>query len=205
MKWPKLRELKEALTSLVKGPYTHPFPARPTPIPDNLRGKPEYDPEHCVGCGACAEVCPARAIEVSEAVHSDGRRVRRLVLHWDVCIFCGECERCCTTGQGIRLSSKYELSGFSRAEMVESVEKEIIACELCGRGIAPRDHLRWIQRRLGPLAWSNVTLTLFSHQELGLRAAPPRDERPLNRSDIQRLLCPACRRSVTLLDEWGPL
>ena len=31
MKWPKLRELKEAVTAVVKGPYTHPFPAGRAP------------------------------------------------------------------------------------------------------------------------------------------------------------------------------
>ena len=29
--------------------------------------------------------------------------------------------------------------------------------------------------------------------------------RTIDRTDIQRILCPACRRGVTLLDEWGPV
>jgi hypothetical protein len=40
---------------------------------------------------------------------------------------------------------------------------------------------------------------------MGLRETLPRDDRRIDRTDIQRILCPACRRSVTLFDEWGPV
>lgn len=205
MKWPKLRELKEAVTSVVTGPYTHRFPAEATPLPGWIRGKPKYDADHCIGCGACAEVCPARAIEIREVEREDGTRARRLALHFDICVFCGECMRNCTTGEGIALSSEYELSALSREDMVEAVEKELVPCELCGASIAPRDHLLWLYRRLGPLAAGNATVFLAAQEGMGLRESLPRDDRPIDRTDIQRILCPGCRRSVTLLDEWGPV
>lgn len=205
MKWPKLRELREAVTSAVHRPYTASFPAEPTPLPKAIRGRPTYHPEECIGCGACAEVCPARAIEVRDEHGHAGRPVRRLILHYDICVFCGECARSCATQEGVTLSNEYELSGLSRAEMVETVEKELVACELCGEPIAARDHLLWIYRRLGSLAYANVTVYLAAQQALGLRETVPRDGRKIDRTDIQRVLCPACRRSVTLLDEWGPV
>ena len=189
----------------MKGPYTHPFPAEPTPVPKNIRGVPRYNEPKCIGCAACAEVCPPRAIEVKEVTREDGTKVRRLILHSDNCIFCGECVRACSTGEGIALSEEYELSGFSREEMEEVVEKELVECELCGDTIGPKDQLLWINDRLGAHAYSNVTVSLLAHEELGLRQRPPRDDRPVNRSDLQRILCPQCRRGVTLLDEWGPV
>lgn len=205
MKWPKVRELKEAVTSVVRGPYTASFPAEPTPIPKAIRGRPSYHAEGCIGCAACAEVCPARAIEVRD-VREDGRPPRlRLILHYDVCVFCGECARGCATQEGITLSNDYELSGFSRAEMIETVEKELVPCELCGKTIAARDHLLWVYRRLGALAFTNPTVYLAAQEALGLRDTVRRDDRTIDRTDIQRILCPACRRSVTLLDEWGPI
>jgi len=205
MKWPKIRELREAVTSVVRGPYTANFPAEPTPIPKAIRGRPTYQPDGCIGCGACAQVCPVRAIEVRDLRGGGRPPVRELILHYDVCVFCGECVRGCATQEGIALSNEFELSGFSRAEMVESVEKEMVPCELCGNPIAARDHLVWIHRRLGSLAFANVTVYLAAQEALALRERVPRDERKIDRTDIQRILCPACRRGVTLLDEWGPV
>ncbi|GAJ10677.1 unnamed protein product, partial [marine sediment metagenome] len=66
MKYPKLRELKEAITALIKGPYTTKFPKIPAPAAPAYRGKPEFSQEECVVCGACANVCPAKAIEIVE-------------------------------------------------------------------------------------------------------------------------------------------
>ena len=68
MRKPKLRELKEAATSLFSRPYTIKYPYEPSIPPETFRGKPEFVEEECVGCGACAQICPARAIEVEEEV-----------------------------------------------------------------------------------------------------------------------------------------
>ena len=204
MKWFKMRELVEAVTSVVKGPYTHKFPAEPTPLPAWIRGKPVYHEADCIGCGACAVVCPVRAIEVKDIEH-DGARHRRFELHYDNCVFCGDCVRRCSTQAGITLSDEYELSGFDRSTMIEAVEKELVPCELCSASIAPRDQLLWIHRRLGSMAYANVSVYLAAQTSLGLRDPLPRDDRPLDRTDSQRILCPSCRRGVTLLDEWGPI
>ena len=64
MRKPKLRELKEAITAVVKGPYTSTFPFTPLEPAEAFRGQPEYHEEDCIGCGACAEVCPARTIDI---------------------------------------------------------------------------------------------------------------------------------------------
>ena len=73
MRYPKLRELKEAITALLKGPYTSDYPRKAHQPAKRFRGKPEYSNEGCVGCTACALVCPARAIEVVSPVAASTR------------------------------------------------------------------------------------------------------------------------------------
>ena len=64
MKYPKLRELVEAIKALIMGPYTSKFPFKPHQPFERFRGKPTPDDEWCIGCDACFSVCPASAIEI---------------------------------------------------------------------------------------------------------------------------------------------
>ena len=106
MKYPKLRELKEAITALIKGPYTTKFPFKPHVPEKRFRGKPEYFKDGCVGCRACAEVCPTGCIEVKDMPDAEPP-LRRLELRYDSCIFCGQCQAACITQEGIKLSSLF--------------------------------------------------------------------------------------------------
>ncbi|MDZ7582703.1 MAG: response regulator [Deltaproteobacteria bacterium] len=80
-----------------------------------LRQKPSWvDPALCIGCGACAAVCP---VEVPDAFNS-GMGTRKAVylpvphaipnpyvIDFSVCTRCGACEKVCPTG-AIRLSEQ---------------------------------------------------------------------------------------------------
>jgi len=204
MKKPKLRELGEAIKALVRGPATIKFPAEPYVPPDVFRGKPKYFEEDCIGCKACAEVCPSQCITVTEKTDADPP-VRRFELHFDACIYCGQCQLYCTTEKGIRLTTEFDLATFNRKECIESVEKPLVLCEVCGSVIGCRDHLLWIAERLGAKRYANPTLILLADDELGLiHAEAERDpNRPLDRSDTMRVLCPACRRTSVLREVWG--
>ena len=60
---PKVRELGEAIKALAEVQYTGNFPFSPVEVPLGFRGKPQFYEDDCVGCLACLEVCPARAID----------------------------------------------------------------------------------------------------------------------------------------------
>ena len=194
----QLRILKLALKSLFSRPFTTTFPKTPyEPIPE-FRGRPRFHEEDCIGCGACAEVCPANCIDVVD--ETDGvPPARHLVQHMDTCIACGQCERYCTTEKGIALSNEYAFIGFSPADFEEKVDKELLLCDSCGCIIAPTDQLRWLARRLGPLAFTNPTLMLVSHKDLavvdeGIKTETEGGER----SDRISIQCPKCRRKTVL-------
>jgi hydrogenase-4 component H len=204
MKKPKLRELGEAVKALLRGPATTKFPAEPYEPPKGFRGKPKFTKDDCIGCGACAEVCPSQCILVTDDTAADPP-MRRLDLNYGACIFCGQCELNCTTEKGVRLSTEYDLAAFDRTACVESVEKELVLCEVCGATIGARDHLLWVAEQLGAKRYANPTLILLADGELGLvETGPPRDpQRPLDRSDTMRVLCPKCRRARVLRETWG--
>jgi len=194
----QLRILKLALTSLFSRPFTTKFPKEAFEPIKEFRGRPRYDEAECIGCGACAEVCPSNCIDVADDVDRE-RPVRRLVQHLDACLCCGQCERYCTSEKGIRLTNEYEFLGFSPEDFEERVEKELLLCEGCGCTIAPVDQIRWLARRLGPLAFTNPTLMLVSHRELGVVDDGVKTEGPdVQRSEHVSMQCPKCRRKTSL-------
>lgn len=204
MRTPKVRELGEALRSLFSRPYTVRYPYEPVVAPEAFRGKPKFIDEECIGCGACAQVCPARAIQVVDVVQ-DGVGQRTLTIRHDHCIFCGQCHRFCTTQEGVILTNEYETGTYDRTQAVAVVQKDLVICQDCGEVIAPVDQLRWVAQRLGAKAFGNMGLALLLSADLGLASPVVRDpERPLDRGDNVSLLCPRCRREVILYEQWGP-
>ncbi len=204
MRTPKLREIREALTSLFSKPYTIGYPYAPSVPPERFRGKPKFTEADCIGCGACAQVCPARAIEVVNEV-KDGKGTRTLTIHHDHCIFCGQCNRYCTVETGVVLTGDFETGTYDRTTAVSTIEKELVICQECGEVIGTVDQIRWVADKLGTKAFGNMSLALSLSEGLGLVTRGSRDEsRALERGDNVSFLCPKCRRQVILVEEWGP-
>jgi len=199
MRLPKVRELIEAIKALIKGPYTSKFPVEPHQPHPNFRGQPKYNQDKCVGCLACEMVCPVEAIAHKDIVDEKG--ARRVMIHYtDTCIFCGQCEAACIADhEGIKQSTDWELSFFDRSQAQETIEKELQLCEICGKPIACKDHLKWIAEKIGELTYSSPTLYLSRLKSLGIT-----DENILSafkdrgRSDRIKMLCARCRRETTL-------
>ena len=201
MKYPKLRELREAIRAVITGPYTTKFPKIPWSAPPNFRGAPKFDKEKCVACGACVQVCPANDLTL---INDKENRKRKIVLDISACIFCGQCEACCTTGDGIKLTTDYDLATMDRTQSIDEVEKELLICDGCGAIISTIDHIRWVSERVGEKAFANPTLMLSTLSNLSLvdRDRPP-SSKEYSRVDKIRILCPRCRREVTLVEDYA--
>ena len=108
----KLSMLPQVFAQLFKKPWTNKFPVKytpasttnllkeveagnkqinpPIPVPDNFRGKIQYDKEKCIGCKLCLSVCPSGAIEFKEAE-------KKIRVYLARCTFCAQCNDICPT------------------------------------------------------------------------------------------------------------
>jgi hydrogenase-4 component H len=199
MKYPKLREIGEALISLFSPAYTTSFPSKPhTPFP-RYRGKPVVDDKHCVGCETCANVCPSHAITFRD---DKERKIRIIERNFGLCIFCGQCQDHCITQAGVKLSDQlYDLAAFDRTVLVEIQEKELLICKSCGAVITTREHFNYLHDKLGPTAYASILNLNMLNERLKLAddetvSVDVQDD--LKRKDIFNVMCPDCLRKALL-------
>ena len=197
---PKLREIREALTSFFSAPYTTKFPAEPFTAAPEYRGKPRYQADGCVGCGTCLQVCPTGAITVADDLEAG---VRTLTINFNVCMNCGQCEEHCITGKGVIMTPEHSLAimDLNDKAAYEVIEHELLRCEGCGQVIAPRRHLEWVRDRLGAKAFAHPNFLLLD-QERFTDIPPSHFKSRVRREDQIKQVCAKCRNRVVVADEF---
>ncbi len=197
---PKVREIKEALSSFFSRPYTSTFPVGAPDVDPHYRGIPRYHEQYCVGCGSCVQVCPSDAITI---VDDTEHRVRKLTIDYGSCMHCGQCEEHCITEKGIQLSTDFAPPAAVKTadELYHSVEKKLVFCESCGAPIACQDHFVWIKERLGAKAYAHPNLLLQTLAQFQTMSVATTKEK-LRREDQIKMVCPKCRYRIVTTDEF---
>lgn len=137
--------------------------------PPGFRGDPHVDQSKCMGCGACAHVCPAEAIEI---VEESGQRVIRFKRR--DCIFCATCQDVCPS-QAVELAQR-EKAWFSDKEVSRSEARlPLVRCLACGAPYVPAEQVAWAMRKL------DETLRM--------------DDAVRARVGRSASICPTCRRN----------
>ena len=201
MRLPKLRELKEAVTAVFSPRFTTRFPAEPCTVPPRYRGKPEFDIDKCIGCGACVNACPTEALTQFDDLQAEPP-VRKIIQRYDTCIFCGNCAENCTTKDGIKLTNQWDLAGLDRGAMSQTHSFELQLCEKCGAPVGTKKHLIWIYERLGPLVYTNPSLLIAGSSQLETVSnnipINAQNKKAAETSDFMRILCPRCKCELNI-------
>lgn len=104
------------------------YPLGPLAPDPAYRGRVTVETERCVGCGACADVCPARCVRITDL----GPSIRVIRRHLDRCILCGRCEEACAY-DAVHLVADWEAGTPDRRDL--RIEQHLFmgACDRCGR------------------------------------------------------------------------
>jgi F420-non-reducing hydrogenase iron-sulfur subunit len=98
-------------------------------------GEPIYDPNKCVGCGACAVSCPLENIELRE-----GEGDRSVHYFHSRCVGCGSCEEACPE-DAIRVEKHLDLVTFVNRTPFEPLRLPLKRCARCMAPFVPEKQL----------------------------------------------------------------
>jgi hydrogenase-4 component H len=121
-----ISELKETLICLEAGQVTLGYPFQPHAPEAGFRGLPVVDAMLCIGCGACANACPPRLIDMA-----DNSEFRTVSFELSRCTYCGSCRDVCPAG-AVAMSSQFETATPHTQDLRISLKLKLVRCALCG-------------------------------------------------------------------------
>jgi hydrogenase-4 component H len=154
-----LREVWRTGTATVKYPFA------PLEVSPHFRGKPKFDPEHCIACAACMIACPPNALTIE---NDPDAGTRTWAINFGRCIFCGRCEEVCPTA-AIALTSEFELAVTSKADLIQTAQFRLTSCRVCHTPFAPEKEIDYV---LALLVQAGLPVEHAEHQRASLETCP---------------------------------
>ena len=122
--------LTTTIGHMFKPTVTEQYPEVRPVLPAHYRGvhrlnRDEQNRVKCVACYMCSTACPAHCIDIVAAPSPWPDREKypeTFVIDELRCIYCGMCEQACPV-DAIELTTLFDLTGFSREEMMFDKEK----------------------------------------------------------------------------------
>ena len=126
----KIHELLVSIAKRLNYTQEKPMPFKPEEVVEGY-GFPKRDPEKCIGCYACYNVCPEDAIRIEDVKNK--RRYGTLHAH---CLVCAECEKVCPQ-EAITIAPGFELLSFLYNEPVWEFDVGLQKCSICNEYFNP--------------------------------------------------------------------
>jgi hydrogenase-4 component H len=163
----KFKELKLCLKA---GRVTLPYPFIRSEPMAGFRGRPVLNGDLCLGCGACAAVCPPRTIFVI-----DEEDTRSIQVDYARCTYCARCEEVCPVGS-ITLNNEFELATTNKNDLKLTATLAMAKCNICGKPFMTQRMLTkltevfspaWMPTHEEPPAWFSTCPDCRQKQESG--------------------------------------
>lgn len=125
-------KLRQIAFGLGNARATVAYPLGPRTPDPAYRGRVTVETDRCIGCGACADVCPSRCVLITD-LDASTRVIRRFL---DRCVLCGRCEEACAY-DAVHMVADWEIATPDRRDLLIEQRLFMGVCDRCGRCSAP--------------------------------------------------------------------
>jgi ech hydrogenase subunit C len=137
---PRPQNLATAIHSLLKTGTDHSGPVWLGQ--DGLRARMAHDEKKCTACGACVNMCPSGAIDLTE---EDGQF--RIVYNLWKCSFCGTCQQVCPE-EAVKLTPEYVIQDSNKISLVVTGKMNRTSCTVCGNPHLTKAQIETVRKRI---------------------------------------------------------
>ncbi len=113
------------LKNMTAKKVTYNYPDVPIKMPDRFRGIQYFEPDKCIVCNQCVNVCPTDCITLTGKPHPDpdkkGKVIDTYDINFEICILCDLCTEVCPT-EAIVMTNNFELATYSRDELYKDMK-----------------------------------------------------------------------------------